>query len=181
MMAPPHGKGSAGSANKSGEAVLYLASDPEICCSEVRPIFTEMISVMKFRLLKDVNIIDFKFVDCGTFDLVEKEMHKRIMIEMVEQKKEQTDDSYELTQHIAAYLRSKGIHGIKYGTLNSNNPKHFNLVLFDETNITPEGESEVYRVISKASKFQNITEKNKVIDGSKGSGKLNSDSVEEII
>jgi len=152
-----------------------------VCCSEVRPIFTEMISVIKFKLLKDLNVIDFKYIDCSSLDMLEKEIYKRIMIEMVEPKKEQTDDSYELTQHISAYFKSKEIDGIKYGTLNSNNPEHFNLVLFDESKVIPEGESEVYRVISKTSKFQNITEKDEVIDVSNGCNKLSIDKVEEII
>ncbi len=181
MMAPPKGKGEAGRANKSGESFLYLSSDPEVCCSEVRPIFTDMISVIKFRLLKDITVLDFKSIDCSSIDMFEKEIYKRIMIEMVEPKKEQTDDSYKLTQHISAYFKSKDIDGIKYGTLNSNNQEHFNLALFDESNVIPDGESEVYRVISKASKFQNITDKEKVIGVSNGYEKLEMESVEEII
>ena len=183
MLAPPAEKTTAGRANKTGESFLYLANKPEVCCAEVRPIFTEMISVVQFKTKEDIRILNLKSCNVQTAGLVEIEMLKRVMLAFVEPVKDQNDDNYLLTQYIADYYRGKGFDGIKYGTLNSNVSDNFNLVVFDENYVTwdQEQKSEVYRVISKSMSFQNLTDKQKIFEVKNGQQKLEIEDVDKII
>lgn len=131
MLAPPAEKSTAGRASRVGESFLYLANKPEVCCAEVRPVYSEMISVMKFKLKNDICVLDLMppvFEDAKT---LKSEMLKRVIYAFVEPVKEQNDENYLITQHIANYYRLKGYEGIKYGTLNSKDPESYNLVIFD--------------------------------------------------
>lgn len=183
MLAPPAEKTTAGRANKTGESFLYLANKSEICCAEVRPIFTEMISVVQLATKEDMRVLNLKSCNVENASLVEIEMLKRVMFAFVEPVKDQNDDNYSLTQYIAGYYRKKGFDGIKYGTLNSNDPDSFNLVVFDENYVTWEKEqkSEVYRVISKSMTFQNLTDKQGIVEVKNGHRKLEVEDVDKII
>lgn len=183
MLAPPVEKSTAGRANKTGESFLYLANKPEVCCAEVRPIFTEMISVVQFTTKEDIHVLNLKSCNVENAGLVEIEMLKKVMLAFVEPVKDQNDDNHLLTQYIAGYYRGKGFDGIKYGTLNSNDPDCFNLVVFNEKYVTWEQEqkSEVYRVISKSMTFQNLTDKQGIVEVENGHRKLEVEDVDKII
>lgn len=183
MLAPPAEKATAGRANKTGESFLYLANKPEVCCAEVRPIFTEMISVVQLSTKEDIRVLNLKSCNVENASLVEIEMLKRVMFAFVEPVKDQNDDNYSLTQYIAGYYSEKGFEGIKYGTLNSDDPDSFNLVVFDEKYVTwdHEKKTEVYRVISKSTTFQNLTDKQGIVEVKNGHRKLEVDDVDKII
>jgi len=183
MLAPPVKDATAGRANKQGESFLYMANMPEVCCAEVRPIFTEMISVFQFILKEDIRVLNLKRCNILAADLLEVEMLKKVMFAFIDPVKNQLDENYLITQFIASYYQSKGFDGIKYGTLNSSNPDSFNLVVFDEKHVTwEEGQkSEVYRVISKSISLQNLTNKHDVIEIKNGYEKLETKDVDEII
>jgi len=55
---PPRGLASGGRANPVGISYLYLASNLETCIAEVRPNNSSDIRISKFRLLKDLNVLD---------------------------------------------------------------------------------------------------------------------------
>ncbi|GEM_PF-5655507 len=183
MLAPPAEMATAGRANKSNEPFLYLANKPEVCCAEVRPIFTEEISVIKFILKNDVKVVNIKSCIPECSDCLEFEVIKQVMISFVDPVKKQDNNSYSLTQYISSYVREKGFDGIKYGTLNSNDHDSFNLVLFNEENVTwdDDEKANVYRVISNSVTLQNLTTKVDVIKVTNGYPKLEIEDIDELI
>lgn len=183
MLAPPAEMATDGRANRAKEPFIYLANKPEVCCAEVRPIFTEEISVMKFTLKNDIKIINIKSCIPECSDCLEYEVIKQVMISFVDPVKKQDNNSYSLTQYISSYIREKGYDGIMYGTLNSIDSDSFNLVLFNEENVTwnPEEKSDVYQVISKSIILQNLTTKVDVKEVTSGYTKLEIEDIDELI
>lgn len=182
MKAPPRGVTTAGRLNKKGESFLYLSNKPEVCCAEVRPILSEMISVARFELKHCVTVVNLKAVNIESTTPLEVVVLERVMWELVQPVKEKTDENYKLTQYISHYFKSKGFDGVKYGTLNSNDSESFNLLLFDDDNVTcNDGRSSVYRVISKSQQFQNLTNQDIVVGAESGYGPLNDVDVNKII
>lgn len=115
MLVPPAEKATSGRANKTGEYFLYLAnSQNEVCCTEVRPIFIEMISVVQLPTKEDMRVLNLKSCDVENASLIEIEMLKRVVFAFVEPVKDQNDDNYSLTQYIVGYYREKGFNGIKF-------------------------------------------------------------------
>lgn len=45
--------------NIAGSSYLYVASDPQTACMEVKSTPSELISLAEFELLKDMEMIDF--------------------------------------------------------------------------------------------------------------------------
>ena len=56
---PILGIGGEGRNNIAGASYLYIASDPETACMEIKSQFGDLISLAKFKVLKPLYIIDF--------------------------------------------------------------------------------------------------------------------------
>ena len=57
---PILGIGSEGRNNIAGASYLYIASNPETACMEIKSQFGDLISLAKFKVLKPLYIIDFE-------------------------------------------------------------------------------------------------------------------------
>jgi len=159
--APPADKAGSGRANPAGIPYLYLASDSATACAEVCPYMTQLISVAEFELKDKITVVDLcQFVNSEKDDIDRVALHTamcRIMGEFMLPRGDKHDVDYAVSQFIAAYIQSKGAHGVKY--LSSHNPRKdsFNLVLFDPEMASCVSErGTVYRCIYEHRKFQRM-------------------------
>lgn len=63
MFAPPLGTAIGGRANPTGISYLYLASDYTTAVSEIRASALDYITIGEFKLLEDIEVIDFEAID----------------------------------------------------------------------------------------------------------------------
>lgn len=186
MKSPPKGDASSGRANPAGISYLYLASNPQTACAEVRPISADLISVMPFVIKHDTKVVNLVSVEKGCRSSEEYYFIEKVMTAFMLPTREQNDIEYAPTQFIASYLQNKGFDGIKYGTFSDNNPSSFNLVLFDENIVTgsekSNGYGEVYRVVSKKYGFQNLSGfSNEVVTSETGCERLGHKEIDQLI
>lgn len=140
MGAPPIGKASGGRANPMGISYLYLASDSKTAISEIRAGALDYITVAKFELLKDINVIDFEKIDeispfFDDIDIVKLGINNHILKIINEEISKPLGGEgraldYLPTQYISDYIKSMGEwQGIKY---NSTLGDGYNLAIFDD-------------------------------------------------
>lgn len=123
MFAPPPNKASAGRANASGISCLYLANSPDTTLHEIRAGIYDFITVGKFRLLEDIEIVNLANIDkISPFKDLDSNL---IAINLPHLKKigqdiarplrrYDSDLDYIPTQYICDYIKSKGFAGIEY-------------------------------------------------------------------
>lgn len=162
MGAPPKSVATSGRANPTGISYLYIASNPETACAEIRLQMFDLISVSKFQPIKELNIVNLK---CNSFKDYE-EPEKTKMYCFVKKVQEslsmpvyiQSDIEYAPSQYIAAYLHSNNIDGIKYGSMYNTNHDSYNLVIFNPENLKCIYDlADVYTCAAKSISFQNIS------------------------
>ncbi len=115
---PLLGIGGEGRNNIAGISYLYVASDPEVACMEIKSQFGDLISLAKFELLKPLYVIDF--ASEKTFQRKDTEFYgmsmgvffSQLMLRFTQPVS--GDNAYRATQIISDYLRKTGIDGIKY-------------------------------------------------------------------
>lgn len=115
---PLIGIGGAGRNNIAGVSYLYVASNPETACTEIKPQLGDLISLATFELLEPLEIIDF--ASEKAFQKEETKLYNmsmgifftKLMFRFCEPVKDKSD--YRATQIIADYLRKTGIDGIAY-------------------------------------------------------------------
>lgn len=164
MLCPPQENIKAGRVNSEErkEKALYLGSHKEVCFSEIRPLFNEFMCIIKMKLNQDIIIFNLKYFgdaneklkNCNEYAFMEY-----IMLKFIEPVKNQSDESYEITQFISNIFREKKVAGIKYGCGNSDNREHFNLALFDDCYIDKNEEnlSQIYIPSKVIYEYQNIS------------------------
>lgn len=119
--------------NIAGASYLYVASNPETACMEVKSQFADLISLAKFKLLKPLSVIDFGSEK--TFSRTETEhyglsmgkLFTLLMMQFTQPVKEK--NAYRATQVVADHLRKTGIDGIKYRSFLS--PDGMNYTIFN--------------------------------------------------
>lgn len=130
---PMIGISGAGRNNIAGDSYLYIASDEETACLEVKPIYGSLISLSSFEMSKDMKIIDFS--DDKSFQRTDTEFYNMSMgiffTQLMSQFTLPIKDTkkYRITQIISDYLRKTGIDGIMYRSFFSPNGK--NITLFN--------------------------------------------------
>ena len=115
---PILGIGSEGRNNIAGASYLYIASNPETACMEIKSQFGDLISLAKFKVLKPLYIIDFESEK--TFQRKDTEFYgmsmgvffSQLMLRFTQPVR--GENAYRATQIIADHLRKTGIDGIKY-------------------------------------------------------------------
>ena len=115
---PILGIGSEGRNNITGASYLYVASNPETACMEIKSQFGDLISLSKFKVLKPLYIIDFESEK--TFQRSDTEFYgmsmgvffSELMLRFTQPVR--GENAYRATQIIADHLRKTGIDGIKY-------------------------------------------------------------------
>lgn len=140
MKAPPLGKASSGRVNPMGISYLYLASDSKTAISEVRAGALDYVTIAKFKLLEDINIIDFEKIEkispfFNGIDITALAINNNILKTINKEISRPLGGSgraldYLPTQYISDYIKSIGEwQGIKYkSTLGDGD----NLAIFNE-------------------------------------------------
>jgi len=150
MAAPPPNLSHASRIGVTGIPVLYLSSDKDTAMSEVRPWKNQPVSLAKFHVTKDLNIVDChqSGLDGTIADLdklwpLASLMRKEIIPNSEQEDRawawidyafskpvSQLDDPLEYipTQVIAEFFKTEGYDGIKY---RSSVAQGYNIALFD--------------------------------------------------
>lgn len=130
---PQLGISSSGRNNISGESYLYLASNPETACTEVRPHLGELISLATFRVISPLQIVDFSSDNVlsnqssNDYNLSTGEFFSNLMFEF--SKPATQESQYKPTQIIADHIRKFGFDGLKYRSFLS--PGGYNYTIFN--------------------------------------------------
>lgn len=104
--------------NVAGAAYLYVASNSETACMEIKSQLGDLISLATFELNKPMEIIDFatekefRHEDTVFHDMNLGEFFTLLMFTYCEPIREY--DAYRATQIISDYLRKTGVDGISY-------------------------------------------------------------------
>lgn len=141
MGPPPNDKAKGGRVNPVGISVLYLSDEKETTFYEIRAGVYDYVTVGKFRLLRDIEVINlvnidhispFIGIDYG-FDLTQYAVNiehlKMIAQEVAKPMRNDNALDYLPTQYISDFIRSKGYDGIEYGS--TMRRQGFNLAVFD--------------------------------------------------
>lgn len=141
MGAPPFGKRKAGRVNPEGIGVLYLTSDEKTALSEVRASTFDFVSVGRFRLLKDINVVHISGLNnispvlyssglesltanIKIFSDIAKEIAKPL-------RRNDSPLEYLPTQYIAEFIKSKGYAGVEFASTMAAGGN--NIAVFDES------------------------------------------------
>ena len=139
MGAPPALKASAGRANPEGISCLYLADSIDTTLHETRAGVYDCATVAKFRLLKDIEVINlaaidkispFQEIDCGLLAINLPHLRK-IGYEISKPlRRHDSPLDYLPTQYISDYIKSAGFAGIEYKSTMCK--EGLNFAFFDE-------------------------------------------------
>ncbi len=146
MSNPPNDKASDGRANPKGISYLYLSNDIKTSLFEVRANLYDYISVGKFKLKENLQVINLssKIIDIFTFldnDLLEEQIIHQPFISRLEQelakphRKSDSDLDYLPTQYISELIKSMGFDGIEFRS--AQNPQGYNLAIFNPEKFEP--------------------------------------------
>lgn len=136
---PPAEKATAGRVNPHGIPCLYLTEKPDTTIYELRATFGDKISIGKFEVLKDLNVIDFNYrplltnsIDNDSLedDINEFLLKQRIGTDLSKpmRRYDNKEIEYVPTQYICEFIKILGADGIRYNSAVHHNGR--NLVLF---------------------------------------------------
>lgn len=118
---PMIGISGAGRNNIAGESYLYVASNPQTACMEVKSQFADLISLATFELQQPLKIIDFasdnkkfELEDMKIYGLRLGELFTLLMFRYMQPVS--GENTYRVTQIVSDYLRKTGIDGIAYNS-----------------------------------------------------------------
>lgn len=114
---PPINISKGGRCNPAGSSYLYLSESEYSACAEVRPMNKQILSVARFEITKDLNIVDF--TAGGNFEEYNEEKGYSVTMLLSEifssfMMPVYNDDEYALTQYISDFIRKYGYDGICY-------------------------------------------------------------------
>jgi hypothetical protein len=143
MGPPPESKIKAGRVNPTGISVLYLSDSIETTLYEIRAGVYDYVSIGRFTLLKDIDVINlagidhispFIGIDYG-FDFIQYAINinhlRMIAQEIAKPLRNDNELDYIPTQYISDFIRSKGYDGIEY--ISTMRKTGSNLAVFDST------------------------------------------------
>lgn len=145
MSAPPAGTSSEGRANARGITCLYLASDLDTTLHEVRAGVFDFVSVGKFRLKKDITVVDLRAIaEISPFVVglecldhaINKQHLQKLNTEMSKSlRRSDSTLDYVPTQYVVDFIKSiehngeQEYDGIEYNS--TTNPGGYNLAIFN--------------------------------------------------
>lgn len=115
---PVLGVSGEGRNNIAGVSYLYIASNEETACMEIKSQFGDLISLATFELLEPLEVIDFASdkifarEDTEASKMSMGEFFSILMMRYTEPVKDENE--YRATQIISDYLRKTGIDGVAY-------------------------------------------------------------------
>ena len=165
MGAPPNHVAKDGRVNPAGISVLYLSNSEETTLREVRAGLYDLVTVGRFALQQDINIINLTKIDRISpflripygFNLTEYAInrpHLRIIAhEIAKPLRNANILEYLPTQYICDFIRSKGYDGIEYkSTMHEGG---VNLAIF-EPNLFKCTRTKVYDITSITYKYNEL-------------------------
>lgn len=139
MGAPPAMKASGGRANPEGISCLYLANSVDTTLHEIRAGLYDYATVAKFRLLKDIEVVNltaigkispFQEIDCSLLAINLPHLEK-IGSEIAKPlRRHDSALDYLPTQYISDFIKSEGFAGIEYKSTMCKDG--INFAIFDE-------------------------------------------------
>jgi len=159
MGCPEKSKASAGRANPLGIPYMYLCKDEETTYYEVRSVFLDKLSIGRFRILRDLKIVDFNsksslflsFVDASSLagTVAQKKILGAISHDLSKPlRRYDTELEYIPTQLVCEYCKRNNADGICFGS--SLHDGGVNYVLFNP------GDAKCISVISREIKSMQI-------------------------
>lgn len=143
MGPPPEAMAKGGRVNPTGISILYLSDSLETTLYEIRAGIYDYVTVGRFKLQKDIQVIDLANIDRispfigidNGFDFTQYAINieslRMIAQEIAKPLRNDNALDYLPTQYISDYIRSKGYDGIEYiSTMRKNGT---NLAVFDPT------------------------------------------------
>ncbi len=139
MGAPPARKASAGRANPEGISCLYLADSLDTTLHETRASVYDYISVGKFKLLQDIEVVNLAAIDkVSPFQEIDisllaiNQPHLKKIGNEISKPLRRHDSilDYLPTQYISDYIKSEGFAGIEYKSTMCKDGVNF--AIFDE-------------------------------------------------
>lgn len=100
--------------NIAGASYLYIASNEETACMEVKSQFGDLVSLATFELIEPLEIIDFASdkEDAEYCNMSIKKFFALLMLRYTEPIRDENE--YRATQIISDYLRKTGVDGVAY-------------------------------------------------------------------
>ena len=132
---PPKEKSKAGRLSREGESALYLAEDPITACIECGTQMRQMVSLARYKVDKDIEIIDFSKLEYKeSFAKYDEECKVDVRqflsyICALFTYYVYEDKEYIFTQKLADHFREKGFNGFAYRSFHTNKR---NYTFFDE-------------------------------------------------
>lgn len=146
---PPKDKAAAGRANPQNVPYLYLASNKQTACAECRCGLQDILSIMEFKITKDIKVIDLSNDNIGLKGL-DKIFFYRVKKSFVDICFNKSDVFYAPTQYIASYFYNNSIMGIKYPTARESSNESYNLVLFNNEFAEPQNQMASIYICTKS-------------------------------
>lgn len=115
---PMLGISKSGRNNVAGSSYMYVASNEQTACMEIKSQYGDLISLATFEVKKELEIIDFaseKQFSIGDNEIYEMSLgvfFTQLMLRFCEPVK--NENAYKATQLIADYLRKTGVDAISY-------------------------------------------------------------------
>lgn len=132
---PPLDKANIGRANPQFLPYFYIAEDDYTAIAEVRPYPTDQVSVAKYKVMKDMKIIDFTGDNGGfrkhLFSDEENELFEHICC-LFSIPTRKPDYDYIVSQYISELIKEMGYKGIRFTS--SLSPSGVNITTFTQDN-----------------------------------------------
>ena len=161
---PPQNILSLGRVNPYGINYLYLATDAETAISEVRPKINDYVTIGSFKAKRNIKVVELSMVTCaggsvGDIPTARETSNFMTYLSIEFRKPIETlkELEYLPMQYFTEYCKAKGIDGVKFlsSVMSNNINKHFNIALFDNTNVEYV-DSEVYEIDKIKYEFEKI-------------------------
>lgn len=174
----------AGRANAPGDEYLYVASLPETACGEVLLLLRDLLSVSRFKIIKQLKILNLKNIKIRDYTDYDIKAYRDFAERIEEAFSRPVDDPelYAPSYHIAEYYKRNGIDGIKYGSFNNMGKDSYSLVLWDKNVAECLDEyGEVYHCYEREIKYQNVsTYRNDIIYSKADVGQYNNKGIDDL-
>lgn len=143
-MVPLATKAKQGRINPTGIPVFYCSNKNKIALSECRPWVGSILTLAKFKLVKELNVLNIASIDTNnSFYFSEPDNEEKIRKNLSDINKayskpivlDDTSDMYAPTQVISEYFRNNGYDGIVYRSVFSEDDESYNIAIFDLSSV----------------------------------------------
>ncbi|GAB2526446.1 RES family NAD+ phosphorylase [Spirosoma aerophilum] len=140
MGKPPYEYATAGRANPKGISYLYVSDNESTTLYETRASLLDYVTIGKFKLEEDLNVVNLKDGDSISPILLEDSIgkymsYRNYLLRLGQElskpiRKQDSELDYLPTQYLCELIKSLGFDGVEYKS--SLNPTGFNLAIFND-------------------------------------------------